>query len=94
MKLGHERFDNRPQVRLDYPEFTFIGFYMEMERAISRDMAIKLEGMTLFAYSKKMKEKNIVVAGDLISPCGDRSCAAKENGEYDVYAEERMRIDS
>jgi len=67
MKLGHERFDKEGRmVRLDYPKFTFIGLYIPNGARDKRDMAYKIEVYErFFAYLEKMKEKNIVLAGDL-----------------------------
>jgi exodeoxyribonuclease-3 len=98
MKLGHERFDKEGRmVRLDYPNFTFIGLYIPNGSRDKRDMAYKLEVYAhLFAYLKKIKEKNIVLAGDFnIAHTEIDLARPKENKTNTMFTpEERQQIDA
>ena len=96
-KLGHERFDKEGRmVRLDYPEFTFVGLYIPNGSRDKRDMAYKLEVYDhLFVYLKKIKEKNIVLVGDFNIAHAEIDLARpKQNRANTMFTpEERARID-
>jgi exodeoxyribonuclease III len=97
MKLGHTRFDNEGRiVRLDYPELTFIGLYIPNGSRDKRDMAYKLEVYRwLFEYLKKIKKKNVVLAGDFNVAHEEIDLARpKENKTSTMFTpEERKQLD-
>jgi exodeoxyribonuclease-3 len=95
-KLGHARFDAEGRmVRLDYPEFTFIGFYMPNGSRDKRDMTYKLEVYEhLFAYLKKLDGKNVILAGDFNIAHEEIDLARpKENKNNTMFTpEERKQV--
>jgi len=96
-KLGHARFDDEGRmVRLDYPDITFIGLYLPNGSRDKRDMGYKLELYgQLFEYLKKIKGKNIVLAGDFNVAHEEIDLARpKENKNNTMFTpEERKQID-
>ncbi|MGB7957993.1 MAG: exodeoxyribonuclease III [Minisyncoccia bacterium] len=98
MKLGHVRFDSEGRmVRLDYPDFTFIGLYIPNGARDQRDMAYKLEVYEhLFKYLKIIKQKNVVLAGDFNIAHAEIDLARpKENKNNTMFTpEERKQFDA
>ncbi len=97
-KLGHTRFDSEGRmVRLDYPEFTFIGLYIPNGSRDKRDMTYKVEVyQSLFEYLKSIKKKNIILAGDFNIAHEEIDLARpKENKNSTMFTlEERQQIDT
>jgi exodeoxyribonuclease-3 len=97
MKLGHPRFDGEGRmVRLDYPDFTFIGLYIPNGARDKRDMAYKLKVYEhLFKYLKTIKQKNIVLVGDFNIAHAEIDLARpKENRDNTMFTpEERKQLD-
>lgn len=97
-KLGHPRFDSEGRmVRLNYPDFTFIGLYIPNGARDKRDMVYKLEVYEhLFKYLKTIKQKNVVLAGDFNIAHMEMDLARpKENKNNTMFTpEERKQLDA
>ena len=96
-EVGMRRFDFEGRVvKLDFPKFTLINLYVPNGGRQKENMAYKLEFYTfLFGYLKKVRNKNIILAGDFNIAHKEIDLARpKQNVHNTMFTpEERKQID-
>jgi len=96
--LGLSRFDTEGRIlSLEYPDFTLINLYLPHGGRQKENLAYKLDVYQhLLEYLRRLKEKNIVLAGDFNVAHREVDLARpKENRNNTMFTEEeRRQIDS
>ncbi len=97
-KLGLERFDKEGRmVELEYEKFIFIALYLPHGGRFKENLAYKLEVYRhLFVHLRKLKGKNVILAGDFNIAHKDIDLARPNGNRNNIMftPEERKQLDT
>lgn len=96
-KIGFEKFDSEGRfLRLDFEDFILINIYLPHGGRQKENLDYKLEVYKfLFDYLKKLKNKNVILAGDFNVAHNEIDLARPKQNRKNIMftAEERVQLD-